>query len=88
MGFLDGSDGKELACNTGNSASFPGLGRSSGEGNGYPLYSCLKNSMNREPGGLQSMRSQGIRRDRVTNNFTFTFNVFKLVYPLRPKANP
>ena len=29
--------------------STPGLGRFSGEGNGYPLqYSCLKNPMDRE----------------------------------------
>ena len=83
MGFLGGSDGKELACNVGNSASFPGLGRSSREGNGYPLYSCLENSMDREPGGLQSMRSQGIRRDKATNNFTFTFNVFKFSIPIK-----
>ena len=32
------------------------LGRSPGEGNGNPLqYSCLGNSMDEEPGGLQSM---------------------------------
>ena len=29
-------------------SSIPGLGRSPGEGNSYPLqYSCLENSMNR-----------------------------------------
>ena len=38
---------------------FPGLGRSPGEGNGNSLqYSCLKNSMNRGYGGLESMVSQ------------------------------
>ena len=43
-----GSDGKESACNVGDPGSIPGLGRSPGEGNGYPLqYSCLENSMNR-----------------------------------------
>ena len=41
-----GSDRKESACNAGNTGSIPGLGRSSGEGNGKPLqYSCLENSM-------------------------------------------
>ena len=46
--LLHGSDGKEFACNAGDLVSIPGLGRSPGEGNGYPLqYSCLKNSMNR-----------------------------------------
>ena len=46
------------AGDAGDISSFPGSGRSPGEGNCYPLqYSCLENSMNREPGGLQSMRS-------------------------------
>ena len=36
--------GKESACNTGDLGSIPGLGRSPGEGKGYPLqYSCLEN---------------------------------------------
>ena len=37
MGFPGGSDGKESACNAGDLGSIPGLGRSPGEGNGYPL---------------------------------------------------
>ena len=46
MGFLCGSDGKESACNAGDLGSIPGLGRSPGEGKGYPLqYSGLENSM-------------------------------------------
>ena len=48
MGFLVGSDGKESACNVGDPGSIPGLGRSPGEGNGYPLqYSCMENSKQR-----------------------------------------
>ena len=44
MGFPDGSDGKESACNAGDSGLIPELGRSPGEGNGYPVqYSCLEN---------------------------------------------
>ena len=50
--FLNGSAGKEPACNaadTGDSVSAPGLGRSSGEGNGNSLqYFCLENHMDRE----------------------------------------
>ena len=39
-----GSAGKETACNAGDLGSIPGLGRSPGEGNGYPLqYSGLEN---------------------------------------------
>jgi len=33
-GFFGGSDGKEPACNAGDLGLIPGLGRSSGEGNG------------------------------------------------------
>ena len=37
MGFPDSSAGKESACNAGDPSSSPGLGRSAGEGMGYPL---------------------------------------------------
>ena len=46
--LLGGSDSKESACNVRDPGSIPRLGRSPGEGNGYPLqYSCLENSMDR-----------------------------------------
>ena len=49
MGFPGGSDGKVSAYNVEDLCSIPGLGRSSGEGNGNPLqYSCLENPMDRE----------------------------------------
>ena len=39
---------KKSACNVGDLGLIPGLGRSPGEGNGYPLqYSRLENSMDR-----------------------------------------
>ena len=45
-GFFCGSAGKESACNAGDLGLIPGLGRSPGEGKGYPLqYSGLENSM-------------------------------------------
>ena len=48
--FPGGSDGKETSCNAGDPGSDPGLGRSPGEGNGYPFqYSCLENSMDYSP---------------------------------------
>ena len=37
MGFPGGSAGKESACNAEDLGSIPGLGRSPGEGKGYPL---------------------------------------------------
>ena len=46
LGFPCGSAGKESACNAGDLGSIPGLGRSPGEGKGYPLQdSGLENSM-------------------------------------------
>ena len=46
MGFPGGSAGKESTCNVGDLGSVPELGRSPGEGNGYPLqYADLENSM-------------------------------------------
>ena len=46
LGFPCGSAGKESACNVGHLGLIPGLGRSPGEGKGYPLqYSGLENSM-------------------------------------------
>ena len=47
-GLPFGSDSKESACSAGDLGSIPGLGRSHGEVNGYPLqYSCLENFMDR-----------------------------------------
>ena len=37
LGFTDSSVGTEWACNAGDPSSIPGLGRSAGEGIGYPL---------------------------------------------------
>ena len=49
MGFPSGSDGRESACNAGDLGLIPGLERSPGEGNCYPLQnSHLENSMDRE----------------------------------------
>ena len=48
LGFSGDSDAKESACKVGDPGSVPGSGRSSGEGNGYPLqYSCMENPMDR-----------------------------------------
>ena len=45
-GFPGGSEGKESAYNAGDLSSIPGLGRSPGEGKGYPFqYPGLENSM-------------------------------------------
>ena len=74
-GFPGGSDSKESICNEGDLGSVPGLGRSPGEGNGYPLQcSGLENSMDKGAwhlhGKLPSMGSQRVGHDWAA--FTFT----------------
>ena len=47
-GFVGGSVVKNLPASAGDPGSIPGLGRSPGEGNGYPFqYSCPGNPMDR-----------------------------------------
>ena len=59
LGFPCGSAGKESACNVGNLGSIPGLGRSPGEGKGYPLsYSGLENSMDCIVHGVAKSRTR------------------------------
>ena len=56
-GFPCGSAAKEFACNEGDLGSIPGLGRSPGEGEGYPLqYSGLENSMDYIVHGITKSR--------------------------------
>ena len=47
MGFPGGADVKESACNAGDLGLIPGLGRSPGEGKGYPLQYSGKNFLDR-----------------------------------------
>ena len=51
--------GKESICNVGDLSSIPGLGRSPGEGKGYPpQYSGLENSMDCIVHGVAKSRTQ------------------------------
>ena len=61
---------KESAFNVGDLGSIPGLGRSSGEGNGNPLqYSCLENPMDR---GEWWSTVHGVTKSRTQlSDFTF-----------------
>ena len=48
-GFPGSWEVKNPPANAGDAGLIPGLGRSSGKGNGNPLsYSCLRNLMDRE----------------------------------------
>jgi len=63
LGSPGGSDSKESAFNMRNLGSIPGLGRSSGEGNSYPLqYSGLENSMD---GGAWQATVHGVTKSRT-----------------------
>ena len=56
---LGGSAGKESACNVGDLGSVIGLGRSPGNGKGYPLqYSGLENSMDCLVHGVTESRTR------------------------------
>ena len=58
MGFPGDSAAKESACNAGDLGLIPGLGKSPGEGNGYPLqYSGLENSMDYRVHGVTKSRT-------------------------------
>ena len=68
VGFPSGSDGKESACNAGDQGWIPGLGRSPGEGNGYPLQCCcLENPMDEERGGWSTVRGVTKSQTRLTD---------------------
>ena len=61
--FPCGSDGKESACNVGDSGSIPGSRRSPGEENGIPLqYSCLENPMDK---GAWQATVHGVEKSRT-----------------------
>ena len=58
LGFPDGSDGKESACNAGHMGLVPGLGISPGGGHGWqptPVLIPGESTWAEEPGGLQSI---------------------------------
>ena len=71
LGFPGGSDGKESSCNAGDLSLIPGLGRSLGKGNGYPLqYSGLENSMDR--GAWQATVHGVVKSQTQLSDFYFT----------------
>ena len=63
-GFPGASDGKESACNAGDLSSISGLGRSPGEGKGYPLQ-CS---------GLENHRESDTT-EQLTLHFTMVLGI-------------
>ena len=80
-GFPGGADGKVSACNVGDPGSIPGLGRSSGEGNGNPLQVPL-------PGKSHGQRSLvgyspwGCKESDKSERFHFSKFSMKISYTL------
>ena len=67
LGFPSGSAGKETACNAGDL----GVGKSPGEGNGYPLqYSGLENSMDYTVHGVANSQTQ--LSNHACNGYIYT----------------
>ena len=86
-----GSAGRESTCSVGDLGSIPGLGRSPGEGKGYPLqYPGLENCMDCIVHGVAKSRTQlrdfpfhfSLSPEYFSSNyffdffFTFIFSVF------------
>ena len=67
QGSPAGSDGKESACNAGDTGSIPGSGDPLEKGMAtHSSILAWRIPWTEEPGGLQSMWSQRVRRDLVT----------------------
>ena len=86
-GFPGGSDGKVPAPNVGDPGLIPGMGRSSGEGNGNPLqYSFLPGEFHGQRSLVpQFMGSQRVRLSdyhsalQQTHIFTVFFSLFSIM---------
>ena len=75
LGFPDGSDGKESACNGGDLGSIPGSGRSLGGGHGNPLeFSCPENSHGwRSLAGYNSWGCKELDMTERLSTHTYTY---------------
>ena len=74
LGFPCGSAGKESTCIAGDPGSIPGLGRSPGEGKGYPLQcSGLENSMDCTVHGVTKSQTR-------LSDFHFTSCIYMELY--------
>ena len=72
FGFPGGSDSKEFARSGGDLILIPGLGRSHGDGNSYPLqYSCLENSKDR---GDWRVIVRGVTESATTERLTLSLH--------------
>ena len=61
QGFPHSSVGKESTCNAEDTSSIPGLGRSSGEGIGYPLQYSWASLVAQQVKNLPEMRETWVQ---------------------------
>ena len=74
LGFPCGSAGKESACDVGDLSSVPGLGRSPGNGDGYPLqYSGQDKSQRVRQNKRRSLFHHLSRHQKVSKCILFLF---------------
>ena len=78
QGFPGGSVDKESAFTEGALGSIPGLGRSPEEGNdNHSSILAWKTPWTEEPSSLQSIWSQRVRHDLMTNTLLLTHTLRK-----------
>ena len=78
-GFPGGSAGQESACNAGDLGPIPRLGRSAGEGNGYPLqYSDLENSIDCIAHGI----AESVIAERLSLSLSMLCRTLRLLHLL------
>ena len=90
VGFPHSSVGKESACNAGDPGPIPGLGRSRGEGIGYPFqYSwaslvaqLVKNPPTMQEAWVQSLGWKGpLEKGKATHSSILAWRIPWTVYP-------
>ena len=86
----DGSVGKESTCNAGDPASIPGLGRSPGEGIGYPLQYSWASLVAQLVKNLPAMRETWVQslgwedpaeKGKATHSSTLAWRIPRTLYP-------
>ena len=83
MGFPGSSAGKESACNAGDPASIPGLGRSPGEGIGYPhpySWASLVAQVVKNPPAMQGS-PWGLKESDTTEQLSTAYSTKKMFFP-------
>ena len=84
QGFPDSSVGKDSTCNAGDPGMIPGLGRSTGEGIGYPLqysWASLVAQLVKNPPAMQETWVQSLGwEDPLEKGKAILSNLVKLDY--------